>query len=680
MVKKYQSIPTPKTDLPTLVKSITAIRNVLNEITGQTGANKIVTQKDLLNQLSKISGIQKKEASLFETWEDATSENWYEYNGAASVEFPQSGLSGGNVFRADGYTWRVSKTLVPYNSGWLYRITARVRRSVAATIATKEKLYIGVTGVASDGVTLVNANGADSYSSQHYIAASDYDMTAHAIDEWVVFNGYFRGYGAVKVSADPNSPSQLHANVAYIRPTFVLGYQDGDGVSECDFISVSVVEEAATGNVTITQATEPTDSDCFTLYGRNLIVGDIWEDSDDGNKRYRYDGADFVYQKNYSSWPEVQDTAGTKPADNATATGIDNLILNGDLELENNTNWGGEQYRAGGFSSWAKQGHIETDALANVVDKYIPVDTNDAYEIEAVVGAEQAGSTGYVGVQCYDENKVLIKAWESYFLANTNTTIFEAASAGATSIKIVPPATSWNPVDIYYYAHLDAAVDGSHLPSRSTVNLTQNGVVDNTTFHTVSLAEPLPEAVSVGQVVALSRSVSNYPYIYSNQPISQQTLTRHSGVLIGENGINEVLPNTKFRAGTKFVKPFVYLNRTVAGTSRVTKLSIRKLGAKLSGIEDGATLGADWGANTANRPVNLRDLTGLEAILNGDITISVDGQLLGGGGGQVTINGLGYTGALNANYITNTSELTDGAQLGLTSLWAGVPDRPANLA
>ena len=440
------------------------------------------------------------------------------------------------------------------------------------------------------------------------------------------------------------------------------------------------VEEAATGNVTITQATEPTDSDCFTLYGRNLIVGDIWEDSDDGNKRYRYDGADFVYQKNYSSWPEVQDTAGTKPADNATATGIDNLILNGDLELENNTNWGGEQYRAGGFSSWAKQGHIETDALANVVDKYIPVDTNDAYEIEAVVGAEQAGSTGYVGVQCYDENKVLIKAWESYFLANTNTTIFEAASAGATSIKIVPPATSWNPVDIYYYAHLDAAVDGSHLPSRSTVNLTQNGVVDNTTFHTVSLAEPLPEAVSVGQVVALSRSVSNYPYIYSNQPISQQTLTRHSGVLIGENGINEVLPNTKFRAGTKFVKPFVYLNRTVAGTSRVTKLSIRKLGAKLSGIEDGATLGADWGANTANRPVNLRDLTGLEAILNGDITISVDGQLLGGGGGQVTINGLGYTGALNANYITNTSELTDGAQLGLTSLWAGVPDRPANLA
>jgi hypothetical protein len=118
------------------------------------------------------------------------------------------------------------------------------------------------------------------------------------------------------------------------------------------------------------------------------------------------------------------------------------------------------------------------------------------------------------------------------------------------------------------------------------------------------------------------------------------------------------------------------------------------------------------------------DLTNAPStILNSSISISSGGTLSGGGGGSVTIGGLGYSGDLAAtknivtysssapgspangdiwvdtsvtpnlakvrasgvwqtaaNYSTNTNQLTDGANLGGTAAWSGVASRPANLA
>lgn len=83
---------------------------------------------------------------------------------------------------------------------------------------------------------------------------------------------------------------------------------------------------------------------------------------------------------------------------------------------------------------------------------------------------------------------------------------------------------------------------------------------------------------------------------------------------------------------------------------------------------DNATVGADWSVNVGNRPANISSLTGTEDILNGDIVIAADGTLSGAGGGQVTIGGLGYTGALDAtagatwgvDVASRPAELTDG--------------------
>ena len=65
-----------------------------------------------------------------------------------------------------------------------------------------------------------------------------------------------------------------------------------------------------------------------------------------------------------------------------------------------------------------------------------------------------------------------------------------------------------------------------------------------------------------------------------------------------------------------------------------------------------AALTADW-ASLSNRPV--------------------DADLLNS---FVSLVGLGFTGATNANYITNTNELTDGANLGGTAAWTSVTGKP----
>lgn len=47
---------------------------------------------------------------------------------------------------------------------------------------------------------------------------------------------------------------------------------------------------------------------------------------------------------------------------------------------------------------------------------------------------------------------------------------------------------------------------------------------------------------------------------------------------------------------------------------------------------------------------------------------------------NVSLGTLGFTGATNANYTTNTNQLTDGANLGGTAAWGGVTSRPTDLA
>ena len=79
-----------------------------------------------------------------------------------------------------------------------------------------------------------------------------------------------------------------------------------------------------------------------------------------------------------------------------------------------------------------------------------------------------------------------------------------------------------------------------------------------------------------------------------------------------------------------------------------------------------ATFGAIWNSTLTGRPINLAALLGSEGINNAGVAIGSNGALSGAGGGQVTIGGLGYAGDLNATF---------------GAVWAvSLSGRPSNLA
>jgi hypothetical protein len=81
-----------------------------------------------------------------------------------------------------------------------------------------------------------------------------------------------------------------------------------------------------------------------------------------------------------------------------------------------------------------------------------------------------------------------------------------------------------------------------------------------------------------------------------------------------------------------------------------------------------ATLGATWGGDVTGIPSNLASLGGSEGILNSGVSINAGGVLSGGGGGTVTIGGLGYTGALNAT----VGAIWNGAGANVTAIPTGL--------
>ena len=78
----------------------------------------------------------------------------------------------------------------------------------------------------------------------------------------------------------------------------------GNGAAEFQLI-------ASKGYVKVySQDTPPT--------GGTYYQGDLWYDTNDGNKRYVYDGASWVVDEGISGWSQIIDDDGNKPDNNAT--------------------------------------------------------------------------------------------------------------------------------------------------------------------------------------------------------------------------------------------------------------------------------------------------------------------------------------------------------------------------
>lgn len=160
------------------------------------------------------------------------------------------GRIGDNSGNDEYWAQRNDGLLIPFDPNSLYRVHIRVRRNLGTGV-----LYAGVEGVAADGTTLVNTAGANTFSSQHYVAAAGAAPGSSFTD----YIGYIKGTSGTPTAgtakADPTSPGTVHSNVRYIRPMFLANYTAAAGQMDVDLFEITRVDNTSvinsTGYVTI---------------------------------------------------------------------------------------------------------------------------------------------------------------------------------------------------------------------------------------------------------------------------------------------------------------------------------------------------------------------------------------------------------------------------------------------
>ena len=184
-----------------------------------------------------------KTSFSFSSFPTTTGTNQPAWRSLAQANTPSLGSdSEGDYVRiTGGAAWYEYQQNIPFNPSSKYKLSCRVRQIVDPSSGGKA-IYCGVSGVASDGTTYINATGANTSSSQHYFASGGNSLTAGA--GYTTFTGYFKGHGtpAGGQISDINNPGKLYPGVAYIRPMFILNYNGGDGTTDIDFEMLEIIE------------------------------------------------------------------------------------------------------------------------------------------------------------------------------------------------------------------------------------------------------------------------------------------------------------------------------------------------------------------------------------------------------------------------------------------------------
>lgn len=191
---------------------------------------------DMLNIRTGLSVFSE----YFKETQEQFNSRWTNNSGSGELAVVTStDATGGNILRignqsGNDQVWIIENNSIPFDPSRLYVVKARVRR-----ISGSGTFYMGIAGRDATDTVWVNATGANSSASQHYVAAAGQAPGT----SWVEYKGYFKGYGATFANAnDPLNPTPLHANVRYIRPLLIANYASQAGVYEVDYVSINYAE------------------------------------------------------------------------------------------------------------------------------------------------------------------------------------------------------------------------------------------------------------------------------------------------------------------------------------------------------------------------------------------------------------------------------------------------------
>ena len=166
--------------------------------------------------------------------------------GAGAYLKGDNDISGGDP--ADNL-WAIAKAKkFAYNPDKIYEVEVRIKSQFIDDNAAH---YVGLSGIASDGTTLVNTSGSNTHSSQHNITLNAYQIAED--NEWEVHRGYITGIreseGFTFPRNNANFASKAHEDVKFFAPTIILNYdltnnniENGQGRAFIDYIVVREYE------------------------------------------------------------------------------------------------------------------------------------------------------------------------------------------------------------------------------------------------------------------------------------------------------------------------------------------------------------------------------------------------------------------------------------------------------
>ncbi|MBE0438030.1 MAG: DUF1983 domain-containing protein [Methylomicrobium sp.] len=235
-----------------MITKLTASQIDTTGITIRDDSGKVILSSDVpLDYDTRVTN-KPEMLSFHDTFQAGLSSSWFESpdsikNGVYGMQDAIDALSGGRVLRigdnsGNNMVWFVNSQKLAFDPTALYQIKCRVRR-----LAGSGSVYVGLVGVAADGVTLVNSNGANSLADQHFVVAAG----ANPESSWVEYVGYVKGValqGTSVAAPSIESPGVLHQNVKFIRPVLIANYNNQPGITEFDVFSMTqITADLSTG-------------------------------------------------------------------------------------------------------------------------------------------------------------------------------------------------------------------------------------------------------------------------------------------------------------------------------------------------------------------------------------------------------------------------------------------------
>lgn len=307
-------------------------------------------------------------------------------------------------------------------------------------------------------------------------------------------------------------------------------------------------------------------------------IGDLWFDTDDGNKLYRWDGSAWVVSQDQALAAELEAYIQSRGTD---------LVTNGTGLLGNNTNFSWSTFRADDAPVGASGSFMSSfGGQVRFTDEVIPVDPAKKYVLSAWVRetTTETDSRAYTGFAPYDAYGLSINPQHYMFRGGTTTTLAAPLNPGDTTITLTS-AANWKVTagasshwrNIIFWDYIDAG--GKAWPAETySRNFLSDAYADGgITGNVITLKVPYAGTARAAGT-SLSNGGSGGTYIYSGMSntlvvpewTNYKSATPITGLHDPTGGViggDPTSATASWPQGTATTKVAFLMNRTVAAPS-----------------------------------------------------------------------------------------------------------------